>query len=37
VTLHSAIFMTVLNGVPVYRDGRLAEPPAGRALEFAPL
>ncbi|HEX5419091.1 MAG TPA: dihydroorotase [Gammaproteobacteria bacterium] len=37
VTLHSAVFMTVLNGVPVYRRGRLAEPPEGRALEFAPL
>ncbi len=37
VTLHAAVTMTILNGVPVYRDGRLAADPRGRALEFAPL
>ncbi len=36
-TLHSSVFMTILNGVPVYRDGRLAAEPRGRALTFAPL
>ncbi|HEU4616590.1 MAG TPA: dihydroorotase [Gammaproteobacteria bacterium] len=32
--LHSAVFMTVLNGVPVYREGRFAADVQGRALEF---
>ncbi|MBN1238945.1 MAG: dihydroorotase [Gammaproteobacteria bacterium] len=35
VSLHSAVFMTILNGVPVYRNGKPAEAPQGRALKFA--
>jgi dihydroorotase len=31
---HSSVFMTVVNGTPVYRDGMPAEQPRGRALEF---
>jgi dihydroorotase len=31
---HSGVFMTVVNGMPVYRDGMPAEQPRGRALEF---
>src|SRR5690606_6280792 len=34
-TLHSAVVMTLVNGVPVYRDGLPSEAPQGRALEFA--
>lgn len=34
-TLHSAVVMTLVNGHPVYRDGRLTAGPLGRALEFA--
>ena len=31
---HSSIFMTLINGVAVYRDARSSAPPSGRALEF---
>lgn len=36
-TLHSQVFMTVLNGEPVYRDGVVATAPRGRALELKSL
>jgi dihydroorotase len=35
-TLHSAVHMTLLNGAPVFRDGRLTSEPSGRPLEFGP-
>jgi dihydroorotase len=34
-TLHSAVIMTLVNGFPAYRDGRLAPQPIGKALEYA--
>lgn len=33
-TLHSKVWMTILGGRPVYRDGQIIGPPAGEALEF---
>ena len=33
-TFHSSVFMTILNGEPVYRDGAAVPPARGRALEF---
>jgi dihydroorotase len=33
-TFRSSVFLTVLNGVPVYRDGGPTGPRAARALEF---
>ena len=34
-TLRSALYMTFVNGVPVYRDGEPLRAPYGRALKFA--
>jgi len=33
-TLHASVWMTILGGTVVYRDGRVSEQPQGRALQF---
>jgi dihydroorotase len=35
-TLRSSVFLTVVNGVPVYRDGQPVGPRAAKALQFHP-